>query len=71
VFRGIILNRKKSEKNFIVEKTIAPLREGSGKIAHFISTDRDITERCRPETQLQQAGEWSDRETVRSRRSRF
>jgi hypothetical protein len=44
-------------KNFIVEKTIAPLREGSGKIAHFISTDRDITERCRPETQLQQAGE--------------
>ncbi|HEX4425107.1 MAG TPA: ATP-binding protein [Terriglobales bacterium] len=56
VFRGIILNRKKNGENFIVEKAIAPLRDRAGEITHFISTDRDITERRRLEAQLQQAG---------------
>jgi PAS domain S-box-containing protein len=56
VFRGIVLNRKKNGETFIVEKAIAPLREGTGQITHFISTDRDISERRRLEAQLQQAG---------------
>jgi PAS domain S-box-containing protein len=55
VFRGIVVNRKKNGETFIVEKSITPLRDGLGKITHFISTDRDITERRRLELQLQQA----------------
>ncbi len=56
VFRGIVLNRKKNGETFTVEKAIAPLRESTGQITHFISTDRDISERRRLEAQLQQAG---------------
>jgi two-component system, cell cycle sensor histidine kinase and response regulator CckA len=55
VFRGILANRKKSGEIFFAEKTITPLRDAEGKITHFISNDRDITERRRLETQLQQA----------------
>lgn len=55
VFRGILANRKKNGEIFFAEKTITPLRDAEGKITHFISNDRDITERRRLETQLQQA----------------
>src|SRR4029077_2083060 len=55
VFRGVLANRKKSGKIFYAEKSITPLRDAEGKITHFISNDRDITERRRLETQLQQA----------------
>ena len=55
VFRGILANRKKNGEIFLAEKTITPLRDAEGKITHFISNDRDITERRRLETQLQQA----------------
>jgi PAS domain S-box-containing protein len=46
VFRGIVVNRKKNGETFIVEKSITPLRDGVGQITHFISTDRDITEKA-------------------------
>jgi PAS domain S-box-containing protein len=45
VFRGILANRKKSGEIFYAEKSITPVRDSDGKIAHFISNDRDITER--------------------------
>jgi two-component system cell cycle sensor histidine kinase/response regulator CckA len=54
-FRGIVTNRKKNGEIFLAEKTITPLRDAEGQITHFISTDRDITERRRLENQLQQA----------------
>ena len=54
-FRGVLVNRKRNGESFSVEKTITPLRDSAGKVSHFISTDRDITERCRLELQLQQA----------------
>ena len=54
-FRGIVLNRKKNGETFLVEKTVTPLRDTRGDITHFISTDRDITERRRLESDLQQA----------------
>ena len=54
-FRGIVTNRKKSGETFLTEKTITPLRDADGQITHFISTDRDITERRSLENQLQQA----------------
>jgi two-component system, cell cycle sensor histidine kinase and response regulator CckA len=55
VFHGIVLNRKKNGENFILEKTITPLRNSEGELTHFISTGRDITTQRRLELQLQQA----------------
>ncbi len=55
VFRGILVNRKKNGEIFFAEKTITPLRDTEGTITHFISNDRDITERRQLESQLQQA----------------
>jgi two-component system, cell cycle sensor histidine kinase and response regulator CckA len=54
-FRGNVVNRKRNGETFSVEKTITPLRDSAGLITHFISTDRDITERCKLELQLQQS----------------
>jgi two-component system, cell cycle sensor histidine kinase and response regulator CckA len=55
VFRGIVMNRKKNGETLIIEKALTPLRDGSGEITHFISTGRDITERRKLESDLQQA----------------
>jgi PAS domain S-box-containing protein len=55
IFRGTICNRKKNGEPFTVEKVISSLRRTNGEITHFISTDRDITERLRLEGELQQA----------------
>jgi PAS domain S-box-containing protein len=55
VYRGVMVNRKKNGDTFVVEKTITPLPDSEGRITHFISNDRDITERRRLENQLQQA----------------
>jgi two-component system cell cycle sensor histidine kinase/response regulator CckA len=50
-----MVNRKKSGDVFVAEKTVIPLRDNDGRITHFISNDRDITDRRRMENQLQQA----------------
>jgi two-component system cell cycle sensor histidine kinase/response regulator CckA len=55
VFRGIVMNRKKNGETVILEKALTPLRDSSGDITHFISTARDITERRKLESELQQA----------------
>src|SRR5204862_7569834 len=55
VLRGVLVNRKKNGRIVYAEKTITPLRDSEGEITHFISNDRDITERRRLESQLQQA----------------
>ncbi len=54
-FRGIVLNRKKNGETFAAEKTVTPLRDADGKITHFVSCDRDISDRRTLEAQLQQA----------------
>jgi two-component system, cell cycle sensor histidine kinase and response regulator CckA len=55
VFRGILVNRKKSGELYHVEQSICPVRDARGKITHFIATGRDLTERVRLEAQLTQA----------------
>jgi two-component system, cell cycle sensor histidine kinase and response regulator CckA len=55
VFRGVLANKKKNGELFYAEKSIAPVRDASGNITHFISNDRDITERRKLEAQLLQA----------------
>ncbi len=54
-FHGIVLNRKKNGETFILEKAITPLQSPEGKITHFISTGRDITNQRWLEGELQQA----------------
>jgi two-component system, cell cycle sensor histidine kinase and response regulator CckA len=55
VFRGIVMERKKNGETLVLEKALTPLRDGDGKITHFISTGRDITERRKLESDLRQA----------------
>ncbi len=55
VFRGILVNRKKTGELYYVEESICPVRDQSGEITHFTSNGRDLTERLRLEAQLLQA----------------
>ena len=55
VYRGVLVNRKKTGESFFIEKTITPVRNAAGRITHFISNDRDISERRRLEAALFQA----------------
>lgn len=55
VYRGVLVNRKKTGESYIAEKTITPVRDTAGRITHFISNDRDISERRRLEATLFQA----------------
>jgi two-component system cell cycle sensor histidine kinase/response regulator CckA len=55
VFHGTVMNRKKNGETFVIEKAITPLRNPEGRITHFISTGRDITDQRKLESQLQQA----------------
>jgi PAS domain S-box-containing protein len=54
VYRGVMINRKKSGELYYAEKTITPVLDGAGQITHFISNDRDTTERRKLEEQLLQ-----------------
>ncbi len=54
VFRAEMVNRKKSGELFHAEKTITPIRDEQGRITHFVSTDKEITERKRAEEALKQ-----------------
>ncbi|HLG21413.1 MAG TPA: diguanylate cyclase, partial [Candidatus Manganitrophaceae bacterium] len=49
VFRGILVNKKKTGELYYEEKTITPLKDGRGVITHYVSTGKDITERMRAE----------------------
>ena len=55
VFRGVLTNKRKDGTLFYAEKTITPARDSAGQITHFISNDRDVTERHNLEAQLRQA----------------
>ena len=46
-FRGIIVNRRKNGEIYHEEKTIRPFVNRTGKITHFISTGRDVSDRVR------------------------
>ncbi len=43
VWRGKIINRKKDGSLFTEEQTIAPVKDGQGKITHYVAVKRDIT----------------------------
>jgi len=54
VFYAVFTNKKKSGELFAEQKTITPLRDETGKITHYISTGKDVTERQRAEARLEQ-----------------
>lgn len=43
-FRGAIVNRKKSGELYWAEQTITPVRDADGRITHFVSVMKDVTE---------------------------
>ncbi|HHH36131.1 MAG TPA: EAL domain-containing protein [Gammaproteobacteria bacterium] len=52
VYRDIIINRRKDGTLYYEEKSITPLVDDSGRISHFISTGKDITQRMQVEERL-------------------
>ncbi len=46
---GQITNRHKNQHLYVSEQSIAAVKDASGQISHFVSVQRDITERLRAE----------------------
>ena len=55
VFRSILVNCKKDGSLYYVDESITPLRDATGRITHFVSNGRDLTDRLHLEAQLLQA----------------
>ena len=45
VYRGTTINRRKSGKLYTGEQSITPIRDSQGRITHFVSVTKDMTER--------------------------
>ena len=54
-WRGRIINRRKDGGLFHVETTISPVRDPDGRLAHFVSIQRDITHEVTLEQELRQS----------------
>jgi diguanylate cyclase (GGDEF)-like protein len=52
IWHGELINRRKDGSTLVEEQTIAPVRDGSGQIIHFIAIKQDITERKHAEEVL-------------------
>lgn len=57
VFRAEIVNRRKDGTVYVEEKTIAPLKDRQGRLTHFVSTGKDVTERQQAERALRASEE--------------
>ena len=51
-FRETFVNRRKDGTLFHAEQSIAPVRDNSGEITHFISVSKDMTDRVKVERAL-------------------
>lgn len=54
VFRGVLVNRRRDGALYYEEKTITPLKDAQGRIIHFVSTGKDVTERKLAEERARQ-----------------
>jgi PAS domain S-box-containing protein len=53
-FRGTLINRKKDGEIYLCGQTITPMKDPSGRITHFVSVIKDLTEtRKRQEQEFQ------------------
>jgi len=51
-WHGELVNRRKDGSLYTQELTIAPVREATGRVTHFVAISQDITERKRVEASL-------------------
>jgi len=52
-FSDVFINRRKDGRLYYEEKTITPLKDEAGRITHFVSTGKDVTDRVQTEERLQ------------------
>ncbi|MBI5946384.1 MAG: PAS domain S-box protein [Chloroflexi bacterium] len=52
VYRGEVIDRKKSGEVFYYDQTITPVKDTHGNITSFVSTGKDVTERKLAEEQI-------------------
>jgi diguanylate cyclase (GGDEF)-like protein/PAS domain S-box-containing protein len=52
-YSNVFINRRKDGSLFYEEKTITPIKDWAGKITHFVSTGKDISERIQVQERLQ------------------
>ena len=53
VFSDVFVNRRKDGSFYYEEKTITPLKDATGEIAHFVATGKDVSERMQAQERLQ------------------
>jgi PAS domain S-box-containing protein len=51
VFRATIVNRKKNGDLYYAEQSITPMKDESGRVTHFVSVSKDMTEHRRIQEQ--------------------
>jgi PAS domain S-box-containing protein len=56
----VLLNYKKDRTPFWNDLTITPVRDGDGKVTHFIGVQNDVTDRKRAEEELRAAKEGAE-----------
>lgn len=52
-YNDVLINRRKDGSLYYEEKTITPVLDSSGRITHFVSTGKDVTERTQIQERLQ------------------
>jgi PAS domain S-box-containing protein len=55
ICRNILVNRKKNSDLYYVDESVSSIRDGEGRITHFVSNGRDLTGRLRVEAKLLQS----------------
>jgi two-component system cell cycle sensor histidine kinase/response regulator CckA len=55
IFRSVLENRKKNGELYYIDESISPIRDAEGRVTHFVSNGRDLTDRLHLEAQLLQA----------------
>ncbi|MEW6410042.1 MAG: ATP-binding protein [Nitrospirota bacterium] len=55
VWKGTVINKKKTGELYYEEMTVTPVMDNQGKITNFIAIKKDVTERVRAEEELQAA----------------
>jgi diguanylate cyclase (GGDEF)-like protein/PAS domain S-box-containing protein len=53
VFTDVFINKRKDGTLYYEEKTITPLKDDVGRVTHFVSTGRDISERMAAQERMQ------------------
>ncbi|MEF8785316.1 MAG: PAS domain S-box protein [Haloarculaceae archaeon] len=57
VWKGELINQRKSGEKYVIDQTIAPLEDDNDEITHFVAINRDITELKEQERELKRQNE--------------